>query len=453
MREIARHPEIYSSEPKGPWHLFEARFSMQAMDGAAHRQQRALVSKGFTPRMVERLAESARSTIDAAIDAVAPRGRCDLVAELASPVPIRIIALMLGLDGSHFELFRRWSDDVASHGPAVTGSEGFVAIQARLEQHLRDVAQARREEPREDLISAVVRADQSGLLDWSGEASFEGFSKDDLLSFVQFVLLAGNETTRNAISHGVLALLDHPQEREKLRARPELLPGAVEEILRWSTPVRVLRRTLVQDAELRGKQLRKGESVLMLYVSANRDEEVFDDPHSFRVDRTPNEHLTFGLGPHFCLGASLARMEIAVVIERLLARLPDLALAPGTRPREGRNSILHSIDEMQVVFTPRSAGGARVKSALALRHVAFEDLGLLAPLLARRGARRALRRGAGRRPRCRGSAGAGSAGRARRADRRLRGGAAIRSSRASCACSSAASRPGARRSACVSARS
>jgi len=354
VREIAKNPEIYSSEPKGPWHLFEARFSMQAMDGPTHRAQRALVSRGFTPRMVDRLGFAARETIDAAIDRVAPRGRCELVAELASPVPIRIIAGMLGLDGAHFELFRRWSDAVATHGPSVTGSPAFAAVQAELERHLRDVAEARRLEPRDDLISTIARADESGQLEWSGETSFEGFSKDDLLSFVQFVLLAGNETTRNAISRGVLALIEHPEEREKLCAQPDLLPSAVEEILRWTSPVRVLRRTLVQDAELGGKRLRKGESILMLYCSANRDEAVFADPYAFRVDRSPNEHLAFGLGPHFCLGASLARMEIAVVVERLLARLPDLALAPGTRPREGTNSILYAIEEMQVVFRPHA---------------------------------------------------------------------------------------------------
>jgi len=354
VREIAKNPEIYSSEPKGPWHLFEARFSMQAMDGPTHRAQRALLSRGFTPRMVDRLGFAARETIDAAIDRVAPRGRCELVAELASPVPIRIIAGMLGLDGAHFELFRRWSDAVATHGPSVTGSPAFAAVQAELERHLRDVAEARRLEPRDDLISTIARADESGQLEWSGETSFEGFSKDDLLSFVQFVLLAGNETTRNAISRGVLALIEHPEEREKLCAQPDLLPSAVEEILRWTSPVRVLRRTLVQDAELGGKRLRKGESILMLYCSANRDEAVFEDPYAFRVDRSPNEHLAFGLGPHFCLGASLARMEIAVVVERLLARLPDLALAPGTRPREGTNSILYAIEEMQVVFRPHA---------------------------------------------------------------------------------------------------
>jgi len=147
--------------------------------------------------------------------------------------------------------------------------------------------------------------------------------------------------------------MQHPEQRELLRARRELLPLAVDEILRWTTPVRVLRRTLVRDAELRGKRLREGESVLLLYSSANRDEEVFVDPFAFRVDRRPNEHLTFGIGPHYCLGANLARMEIETVVGILLDRLPDLRLAPGGRVREGRNPILATLEELPVEFAPR----------------------------------------------------------------------------------------------------
>jgi cytochrome P450 family 142 subfamily A polypeptide 1 len=354
VREVAKQPEIFSSAPKGPWHLFDLVFSMQAMDGPAHRAQRGLVSRAFTPRMIQRLTESARAVADAAIDAVAARGGCEFVSELASPVPVRIIADMLGLDPDQFELFRRWSDDVASPDASVRGAPEFEARQRQLVEHLRAVADARRSDPREDLISIVVQAEREGALDFGGAASFEGFAKDDLLSFVQFILLAGNETTRNAISAGMLALIEHPAECEKLLEQPRLWPRAVEEVLRWSTPVRVLRRTLLKDAQLGGRQLREGDSVLMLYCSANRDEAVFDEPYEFRVDRTPNEHLTFGLGPHFCLGASLARMEIGVVLERVLARLPDLALAPGTRPRTGRNAILASIDAMPVVFEPRA---------------------------------------------------------------------------------------------------
>ena len=353
VRAASKQPELFSSQPKGPWHLFEAHFSMQALDGSEHRRQRGIASKAFTPRMVRRLGETARTTIHACIDAVAPDGRCEFVSALAAPVPLRLIADMLGLPGEHFELFRRWSDGTASADRDLRSS--LAADQAQLERLLNEEAERRKSEPRDDLISAVVAADTEGRLDWGGEESFEGFSKDDLVSFAQFILLAGNETTRNAISRGMLALIEHPEQRALLLARPELLPSAVDEILRWSSPVRVLRRVAMRDFELRGKKIRVGDSVLLLYASANRDEEVFADADAFRVDRHPNEHITFGLGPHFCLGANLARMEIATVIGALLERLPDLRLAPGARVRFARNPILAAIDEMPVEWAPTAS--------------------------------------------------------------------------------------------------
>jgi cytochrome P450 len=355
VRAASKQPELFSSAPKGPWHTFEVHFSMQALDGPEHRRQRGIASKGFTPRMVRRLRETAHATIHACIDAVQAQGRCEFVSALASPVPLRLIADMLGLPEQHFDLFQRWSDGTASADLELRGSPGFLADQAQLEALLHEEAARRRVEPRDDLISAVVAAEAEGRLDWGGADSFEGFSKDDLVSFAQFILIAGNETTRNAISRGMLALIENPDQREKLRADPELLPSAANEILRFTSPVRVLRRVAMRDTELRGKKIREGDSVLFLYGSANRDEEVFDDPHAFRVDRHPNEHLAFGLGPHFCLGANLARMEIETVFGVLLERLPDLRLAPGARVREARNPILSAIDEMQVEFTPRPA--------------------------------------------------------------------------------------------------
>jgi cytochrome P450 len=359
VRAASKDPELFSSQPKGPWHVFEAHFSMQALDGPEHRRQRGIASKGFTPRMVRRLRETAHATIHACIDAVAAQGRCEFVSALASPVPLRLIADMLGLPPEHFELFRRWSDTTSSSDPDLRGAPGFAADQARLEALLHEEAAKRRVEPRDDLISAVVAADAGGVLDWGGAESFEGFSKDDLVSFAQFILLAGNETTRNAISRGTLALIQNPLQREKLRAHPELLPSAANEILRFTSPVRVLRRVAMRDTELRGKKLRAGDSVCLLYGSANRDEEVFADPDAFRVDRHPNEHLAFGLGPHFCLGANLARMEIETVIGALLERLPDLRLAPGARVRESRTPILAAIDEMPVEFEPTASSDTR----------------------------------------------------------------------------------------------
>ena len=350
VRAASKDPELFSSQAKGPWHTFDVHFSMQALDGPEHRRQRAIASKGFTPRMVRRLQDTAHDTIHACIDAVAAQGRCEFVSALASPVPLQLIADMLGLPAEHFELFRRWSDGTASADRDLRSS--LAADQAQLERLLNEEAERRKSEPRDDLISAVVAADTEGRLDWGGEESFEGFSKDDLVSFAQFILLAGNETTRNAISRGMLALIEHPEQRALLLARPELLPSAVDEILRWSSPVRVLRRVATRDTELRGKKLRAGDSVLLLYASANRDEEVFADPFAFRVDRSPNEHITFGLGPHYCLGANLARMEIETVFRALLERLRDLRLASGARVREARNPILSAIEEMPVEFTP-----------------------------------------------------------------------------------------------------
>lgn len=353
VRDASKQPELFSSQAKGPWHLWEMHFSMQSLDGPEHRRQRAIVSRAFTPRMVRRLEEQARTTIDACIDAVAAKGHCDFVTDLAAPVPLRLIADMIGLDFKHFELFRRWSDATSNGGEGEAHAAAVQAMQSELEGYLREEAARRRVEPQDDLLSAVVAAERDGSFDWGGEGSFEGFAKDDLVSFAQFILLAGNETTRNAISRGMLALAANPAERDRLIAKPSLLPLAADEILRWTTPVRVLRRTLLGDTELRGKKLRAGESALLLYTSANRDEEVFADPYAFRVDRRPNEHLSFGIGPHYCLGANLARLEIEIVIGRLLARLPDLRPAPGAAVVEGRNPILATIEAMPVEFTPR----------------------------------------------------------------------------------------------------
>lgn len=353
VRAASKDPELFSSAAKGPWHPFEAHFSMQALDGAEHRRQRGIASKAFTPRMVRKLRKAAHETIHACIDAVAPLSECEFVSALAAPVPLRLIADMLGLPAEHFALFRRWSDTTASSDPALRSAPQFAADQATLVSVLNEEAARRRVEPRDDLIGAVVAAESEGRLEWGADEALEGFAKDDLVAFAQFILLAGNETTRNAISRGMLALCRHPEQRALLEQRPELLPCAVDEILRFTSPVRVLRRVAMRDTELGGKKIAAGESVLLMYGSANRDGEVFDDPDAFRVDRRPNEHLTFGLGPHYCLGANLARMEIEVAIGAILERLPDLRPVPGAAIRYARNPILAAIDEMRVEFTPR----------------------------------------------------------------------------------------------------
>ncbi len=350
VRDVSREPALFSSEPRGPWHPFESRFSMQAQDGPLHHALRNVVSRGFTPRRVAELEPRARRYADAAIDALASRGHGDLVQDVAVPVPMRIIADMLGLGGADLALFGAWSEAVESLTSGDRRPEpSRLATCERFAERVREVVIERRARPQEDLISAML-AGSPELLEPFRRDPFPGVvAGDGVMGFIAFLVLAGSETTRHAIAGGMRALIEHPEERERLRRRPELLPAAVEEILRWVSPVRTMRRTLLRDAELRGQKLGAGESVVMIYASANRDELVFEAPQRFRIDREPNEHLAFGMGTHFCLGASLARMEIAVVIGRLLERLPELALAPGTRPTRAASPIVNGLARMPVV--------------------------------------------------------------------------------------------------------
>ena len=309
--EVSRRPEIYSSEPNGPWHAFRSRFSMQAQDGPLHHAVRNVVSRGFTPRRVRELELRARRYADEAIDALASRGHGDLVKEVAVPVPMRIIADMLGLGGDDLELFREWNESIeAMTSGDRERSRERVAVAERFAARVREVVDERRKRPQEDLISAMLAGDPQGLEPFRRDP-FPGIvAGDGVMGFIAFLVLAGSETTRHAIAGGMRALIEQPEQRERLARDPGLLPSAVEEILRWVSPVRALRRTLLCDAELRGRALRAGESVVLVYASANRDEEVFDAPQRFRIDRDPNEHVAFGIGTHFCLGANLARCRI-----------------------------------------------------------------------------------------------------------------------------------------------
>lgn len=332
IREISRNPELFSSEPKGPWHVAELRFSMQAMDGKPHLRHRNVVSKAFTPRMVSMLAERATRYADDAIDALAGRRSTDFVSDLAVPVPMGIIADMIGVADGDLGRFREWSDAVIG-GTAIGGDSQTLTTAGRLIGELQDyiagkVAE-RRAEPRNDILSKIIAAGDAGLLEDlpDGIETSTRFDPDEIKDMAFFLLIAGNETTRNAISQGMLTLLQHPEERARLAADPSLWATAADEILRWTTPVRAMRRVARRDTTLRGQPIREGESVVMVYASANRDEDVFDEPHRFRVDRTPNDHLSLGFGPHYCLGANLAKMEIKAALSRILERMPELRLA------------------------------------------------------------------------------------------------------------------------------
>src|SRR5207342_2921119 len=225
-------------------------------------------------------------------------------------------------------------------------------------EYLLPIIEARRAEPREDLISILTGAFDEGALDGGDAVAVKGeeLTSDELIMFLCILVVAGNETTRNAITGGLKAFSDFPDQKQKLIDQPELVDLAVDEIVRYVSPVISFCRTVTADHEFHGKQLREDDKVLILYQSANRDERVFDEPDAFRVDRDPNPHLGFGIGPHFCLGANLARLEVKVVFEELFGRLRDIRVKDGAAVERSDNALVLAIEHLPAVFTPVRSG-------------------------------------------------------------------------------------------------
>ena len=352
VREISRDSTRFSSEPKGPWHVFEQHFSMQAMDGKRHTRHRNVVSRAFTPRLVGVMTERAEVYADQAIDALAGRREAEFVTDVAVPVPMRIIADMLGVADGDLAQFREWSDAMVEagggHGDVdeIEDPEKMRRSMGDFLVYLTEAVARRRREPSDDVLSKIIEAADSGVLDDSNLIhKLEG---DEVRDFALFLLVAGNETTRNGISQGMLALFEHPEERARLQADPSLWDTAADEVLRFTSPVRAMRRVAMYDTELGGRKIREGESVVMVYASANRDEAVFESGDVFRADRFPNEHIALGFGPHYCLGANLARMEIRVVLRKILERLPEIRLAEGTSPVQNSSALIDGLESMRV---------------------------------------------------------------------------------------------------------
>jgi cholest-4-en-3-one 26-monooxygenase len=263
------------------------------------------------------------------VDAVVERGRCDLVGEVAAHLPMIMIGDALGVRPEHRADLLRWSDDMlkglateATDAQLTASAEAFGEYVA----YAGEVIAARRAEPQDDLMSILVHAEVDG----------DRLSDDEIVQESLLILIGGDETTRHVISGGIHQLLVHRDQWDRLAADPDARPAAVEEMLRWVTPIKNMVRTATRDVELHGQQIRAGDELMLLYPSANRDEDVFEDPFRFDGARTPNEHVAFGFGTHFCLGASLARLEIAVMLDELLARTPDLRLVDPDAPLELR---------------------------------------------------------------------------------------------------------------------
>jgi cholest-4-en-3-one 26-monooxygenase len=348
VRYASLHPEVFSNAggvradaPSVPM--------MIDMDDPAHLRRRKLVSQGFTPRRVAALEPRIRQVCDEILDRVGERGECDFVWDIAAPLPLIMIADALGTAPEDRDLLLRWSDDLLRGltdvsdaelaGRAAAAFEGYWGYASR-------VIADRRDHPRDDLISMLVHAEIDG----------DRLDDESLIHESLLILIGGDETTRHVLSGGAYQLLTQPAQRQLLIDDPGRIPVAVEEMLRWVSPIKNMNRTLTRDVELRGQLLREGDNALLLYPSANRDEDVFADPFRFDVTRRPNEHLAFGLGSHFCLGNSLARLELKVMFERLLDRFPDMEPVQPEEPAYRPANFISGYESLAVRFTARGRG-------------------------------------------------------------------------------------------------
>jgi len=350
IKEISKDPETFSNAG-GIRPDNDALPMMIDTDAPEHVRRRRLVSEGFTPRRIRESEEGIRVICDAILDRVCEDGSADFVRDIAAPLPMIVIGNMLGVAPEDRADLLRWSDDMlkslgspdpgAMEKAAMAGAEYATYIMAVAEQRKRD-------NQSDDLIGTLVHAE------------IDGDRLDDMSLIYEslLILIGGDETTRHVISGGMYELLRHPDQFAKLAADRSLLPGAVEEMLRWVTPIKNMARQMTRDVEFAGETLQKGQKLLLLYPSGNRDETVFDNPEEFDITRSPNDHMAFGFGSHFCLGNRLARMELTVMFDRLLDRLPDIALAEDAEPPKRAANFVSGYETMPVVFTPSGPVGA-----------------------------------------------------------------------------------------------
>ena len=356
LKTISKRPEVFSSAERGtlrddppPDALPLVRNIMLNMDPPRHRQYRNLVNKAFTPRMVNGLLGHVRSVVRGILNGVIERGECDFVEEVAAILPMEVICEMMGVPQEDrrrvYEIGNSMvgfdDPDLQPDGKPREMAPG-AAQQAFGEMFvyankLRDKALAH---PSDDLATALLNAELEG----------EKLSEVDFNYFFLLLLIAGNETTRTVTTNGMIALLENPDQLEAVKRDPSLVDSAVEEILRFAPAVHAFRRQAMSDFEIRDQKIRAGDKVMLWYTSVNRDEEVFHDPQTFDVRRSPNDHLAFGIGEHYCLGANLARMELREIFRGVLAHLHDMEMtAP---PRRLRSTFINGVKEMRVRFRP-----------------------------------------------------------------------------------------------------
>jgi cholest-4-en-3-one 26-monooxygenase len=314
--------------------------SMIDMDDPEHWKRRKLLNKGFTPKRVREQEAAIRRTVRLLLDAVAGREECDLVVDVAGWLPLIVIGDALGVEPPDREQLLTWSDDLLG----MLGSNNADVLDRAMaawtgyHEYASRVIAARKENPADDLVSLLVSAEVDG----------DRLEPEEIVQETLLVLIGGDETTRHVISGGGYQLLSKPERWRALTHDPSLLPGAIEEMLRWVSPVKNMARTATVEIELAGQLIPEGEKLLLLYPSANRDEKVFANPDEFDIRRSPNEHIAFGFGTHFCLGSTLARLELRVMFEELLARFPDMELVDQLEPPHRPTNFVSGYEALPV---------------------------------------------------------------------------------------------------------
>ncbi len=346
VSEVERNTELYSSA-SGSRPFIQMSESMINKDDPFHAQQRKLVSSRFRLAALARHEDHVRRVVTELIDAVAPTGRAEVVADLAAPLPAIMITDLMGYDRAVWPQVKWWSEATMAQAGYLDGDErrprGSEEASADFAAETLKLMEARRAEPRDDLMSVWLQASLDGV----------PLPIEEIFNEALLLIDGGAETTRSTIGQTVVALSEHPEQRERIIRDPSVLrTTAVDEFIRWSSPILNMRRTVTAEHELHGQHLREGDQVLLMYAAANRDERAFDRPDEFDVLRNHNHHVAFGFGPHRCLGANLALLELRVLFEELLRRLPDFRLAPGHRPEFVPGFFTRTYREVHIEFTP-----------------------------------------------------------------------------------------------------
>lgn len=346
VKRALTEPELFSNAVPAPanWFIFS--------DPPRHTKLRALISRAFTPRVIANLEHRIRSLSRQLLDPLLERGEMDLASEYAVPLPMKVIALMIGIPDEDWATFRAWSDSILklsyarSGGPEAQSARAeFVAVTGEMSTYLAQMISSRRVEPKDDLLTHLVEAEVDG----------ERLSHEEILGFFQLLVVGGQETTANLINNTILCFLENPAELARLRAGPELLPSTIEEVLRYRSPLQWLMRTPTRDVELHGQVIPARKLVLLMIGSANHDAKVFADPERFDITRDPNPHLAFGYGIHFCLGAALSRMEARIALTDLLNGLGRFELA-SSEPWEPRKALhVHGPTRLVIHFEGRES--------------------------------------------------------------------------------------------------